>query len=165
MRRCLILSGSLALVLGLPLVAHAAPPGTGERPLMARLLDGLGFVHERDSDGDYKLIFQLDDGRSQMVWINGETETYGPYEIHEIWSPAHRFKGKLPEAESFLEDSQVKKLGAWQMRRISEDERVLIFVAKVPGPPTEASLRAVLQLVIDVADSTEARLSGGKDNL
>ncbi|MBM3258414.1 MAG: hypothetical protein FJY99_01550 [Candidatus Sericytochromatia bacterium] len=132
---------------------------------IARTLQRLGYKYRQDEDGDYTLIFETENKRSQMVWINGTTETYGPYDIIEIWSPAYRFKGTLDKAESYLEASQAKKLGAWQIARNPDGEGILMFVAKLTAPATEAGLDAAIHLVIDVADRMEAQLTDGGDAL
>ncbi|MEB3236138.1 MAG: hypothetical protein VKO64_00745 [Candidatus Sericytochromatia bacterium] len=170
MRRLLLTLLMLAAIpaTSLPALAQGSTspkPAVGASNPIAKALDRLGYRYRQDEDGDFSLVFETENKRSQMVWINGETETYGPYDIIEVWSPAYRFRGPLERAEGYMEASQVKKLGAWQIARNPDGEGILMFVAKLTAPPTEAGLDAAIHLVIDVADRMEAQLTDGGDAL
>ena len=65
------------------------------------------------NDGDIKLICQISDERTQVVFINSQTQNYQEMEIREIFSPAALFSANnltLPLAKKLLEENYNKKL-------------------------------------------------------
>jgi len=91
--------------------AHAAEPDKA----VGRALDTLKYTYEVDEDGDYKMVFDMDDGRSQLAFVRSTVEEFGKHKIREIWSPAYNSPGKqfpAAVANRLLEDSQdAKRLG------------------------------------------------------
>ena len=59
----------VALMLG----AAAAQAAEADRSI-GRQLDSLGYNHEIDADGDYQMVFDMDDGRSQLVYVRSAIE-------------------------------------------------------------------------------------------
>jgi len=114
-----------------------------------------------DKDGDFKLVFDVGDGRSQVLFINSQTEEMGGQEIVEIWSPA--YKGTASQQGSLglglLLASNNKKIGAWQAVR-SEDQVFFLFKAKVPlSALTPNFIKAVCAGVAATADEVENELT------
>src|SRR5689334_626624 len=85
------------LLAALALAAAAATPpalaGTPD-PALKVQLDSLDLKYEVDSDGDYKVVFDLGGGRSQLVWLRSAVETYGSLKVREIWSVGYKHGGK-----------------------------------------------------------------------
>ena len=78
-------------------------------------LKKLDFNYKITKKGDFKLMFNVEDGRTQLVFINSNTEEYRDFEIREIWSIAYKssdeqFPAKV--ANKLLEDTSRRKLGA-----------------------------------------------------
>ncbi len=69
-------------------------------PRVEKALKKLGLKYEVDKDGDFKLVFSVEDDRTQVVFINSTTETLGKMEIREIWSPTAKFSSTPPPALS-----------------------------------------------------------------
>jgi len=114
-----------------------------------------------DNDGDFKVIYKMGDVRTQMAFIRSTTETFRNLEIREIWSfgyesPTDVFPAEV--ASQLLEDSFVKKLGAW-----GKAGRRAVFVVRVAANADNESLIAVLELALSVADEMEEKLSGDTD--
>lgn len=60
---------------------------------VGKKLDALGLKYEVDADGDYKLLFEVENGRSQIVWVRSPVEALGNMRIREVLSIA----GKSPK--------------------------------------------------------------------
>jgi len=153
----------------LALLFAAASAQIGETPAgdprIRAALDELDVNYEVDSDGDFKVVFEFEeDGRSQIAFINSNTETFKLFEIRELWSPGYSsdlpFSAKV--ANRLLEDSFDKKLGAWQTM-MNNEKRVAVFAAKIAAGADPQSLWATLKLVLVAADEMEKELLGTDD--
>lgn len=121
-------------------------------------LKQLGLKYEVDKDGDYRLLFDVGEGRSQAVYIRGKSEVWRGIRVLEIFSPALDLQGKLPPelASKLLLDSQNAKLGGWQMRAGPQIE----YAVKVPDDLTPEQLQDLLEYVLDSADRLEREVTG-----
>ncbi|HEL5008048.1 TPA: hypothetical protein UOA91_004315, partial [Stenotrophomonas maltophilia] len=97
-----------ALLIGLAAAGPAAAATEADKAV-ARHLDKLGYTYEVDEDGDYRMVFDVEGGRTQMVYVRSSVEDFGTHNIREIWSPAYSAKTKqfpVAVANRLLEDSQ-----------------------------------------------------------
>lgn len=157
----------LALALGFaacaPLQAQD-PARTAADPGIKTQLEQLEYDYEVDDDNDYKLVFNIgDQGRSQIVYIRSPVETYGEHRVREIWSPAYKsptqdFPAQI--ANRLLEDADTKKLGGW----VKQDQYA-IFVVKIPADGDADALDDALDAAMSAADTMEAELTPGQDDL
>ena len=119
--------------------------------------------YEVDEDGDYKLLFGLDDDRSQIVWVRSPVETLGGMRIREVLA----IGGKLPKSKgadaagmqaTLTRDAMLKssdqKLGGWVLKT-SDDERVFYYVAQIPADLNAADLETVARVVAQNGDEFE----------
>lgn len=129
------------------------------------LLDNAGLKYEIDSDGDFKLLFGLDDDRTHIVWINSNTERYGHLEIREIWAVGLHSSEQLHADlhRSLLERNNQYKLGSWKLQRISRGEGAIFYV-QVAANLDRESLMSSIKIVAESADELEEELTG-KDDL
>ncbi len=133
--------------------AHAAEPDKA----VGRALDTLKYTYEVDEDGDYKMVFDMDDGRSQLAFVRSTVEEFGKHKIREIWSPAYNSPGKqfpAAVANRLLEDSQDAKMGAW----VKQDQ-LAMFVVKVDADATPEALSDAIDAAIRTADAMELELT------
>ena len=127
-------------------------------------LEQLGYEYEVDDDNDFKLVFKIgDEDRSQIVYIRSPVETYGEHRVREIWSPAYKsptddFPALI--ANRLLEDADTKKLGGW----VKQDQYA-IFVVKIDASADKEALDDALDAAMSAADSMEAELTPGVDDL
>lgn len=154
---------------GLPLVA-AEPTGPADGPAKPDLrvkgwLDQAGIKYEIADQSQFRIVFQLEGGRSQSVVVNSATEALGASEIREVWSVA-AVSGKggfSPEVlHALLAENQAKKLGAWSILARPEGE-VAIFSAKIPADLSHEKLVDAVQAVLETADAMEKRLTRADD--
>lgn len=133
--------------------AHAAEADKA----VGRALDKLEYTYEVDEDGDYKMVFDMDDGRSQLAFVRSTVEEFGKHKIREIWSPAYTSPGKqfpAAVANRLLEDSQDAKMGAW----VKQDQ-LAMFVVKVDANATPEALSDAIDAAIRTADAMELELT------
>jgi hypothetical protein len=139
-------------------LGEEAPNGD---PRVRKILDERKIKYTVDSDGDFKVVFELDEGRSQVAFIASATETYRNLEIREIVSPAYQSETDElpgPVANKLLADSADKKLGGWQKRG-----KYGLFVTKISAKANNESLWSALKATIESADAMEEQLTGNRD--
>lgn len=152
---------SLSVLAGL---AAAAAPAAAEDASVEKRLDRAGLKYEVDNDGDYKLTFNYTkEGRTQLVFVSGSTQTVSGLTVREVFSPAGRVEkdgisGK--KALELLENSGTLKMGSWEIRG-----DVLYFVIKVLDSATATELSSLLDIAAETADDKEIELSGERDDL
>jgi hypothetical protein len=156
------LSLSALALTGLALVS-SVPAAAQDRSVATRL-DKEGLKYEVDKDGDYKLLFDYtEEGRTQIVFVSGATQTVSGMTIREIFAPAARIeedKVTGSKALVLLEDSSTNKVGSWEIRG-----NVLYFVIKVPESLTSTELATLAKIAAESADNKEIELTGGGDEL
>lgn len=151
--------GLAALAEGAPDVTESPRPAPDERAVASLMASGLAY--EVDEDGDFRLLYELADGRSQVAWVASVTTRLQTVEFRDVWSVAHRASGPVPAnlAGELLADNAARTAGAWQVQR-SGDEYVVVYSAQVAADASPALLTEVLDAVIKAADEMERRLGG-----
>lgn len=154
--RIAVLAGVLLLAMG-QAQAGEADASVGKK-LAAQELK-----YEVDEDGDYKLLFGLDDDRSQVVWVRSPVETLGGMRIREVLSIGGKL-GKPKGAEetgtqaALVKDAMLKssaqKLGGWVLKA-SDDDRVFYYVAQIPADLNAEDLETVARVVAQNGDEFE----------
>lgn len=146
----------LVLLAGLlPSAARAADPH------VARQLEALGYTFEVDEDGDYKMVFTLAEGRTQVVFVRSPVEAYGTLRVREIWSPGLSVDGNAfpaAVANRLLSDSNEAKIGAWV-----KQGGIAMYVVKIDAAASTEQLSDAIAAAIDTADRLEQELTLGKD--
>lgn len=134
-------------------------------PRVVRALESTGLKFEIDEDGDFKILVEFKDGRSQLGFINSSTERYGSLEIREIWSTAAVGKGSLSEdmANLLLIKNNQVKFRVWRLRETQGGKIAVIFAAHVSADTDGESLRSVVELVFGEADALEEKVNGDDD--
>lgn len=156
MKRTLLPALLIALACAGPASAADADAAVG------RLLDKLGYNYEVDEDGDYRLVFDVEGDRTQMVYVRSAVEDFGSHNIREIWSPGYTSKTKqfpVAVANRLLEDSQDAKMGGWV-----KQEATAMFVVKIDADATTDQLSDAIDAAIRTADAMELELTK-KDDL
>ena len=150
-----------ALALALAALAPAALAGTPD-PTVKAQLDAEKIKYEVDSDGDYKVTFDLGNERTQLVWIRSAVESYGSLKVREIWSPGYKHDGELSAkmANRLLAHSHDVKLGGW-----TKQKAFVMFVVKIPANATAKQLRDAAEAAADAADEIEQEFTPGTDEL
>ena len=124
---------------------------------VGRLLDSLEYKYEVDEDGDYRLVFDMEDDRTQLVFVRSSVENYGSHKIREVWSPGYKSPGpQFPAlvANRLLEDSQDSKLGSWV-----KQSDIAMFVVKIDANAKADVLSDAIDAAIKSADAIELELT------
>jgi len=154
-----VLAFSTALLLG----GLAAAPAQAD-PSVAARLDARGVRYVVDEDGDYRVTYNYaDEGRTQLVFVSGRTESIAGFRIREVFAPAARIgrDGVTGhKALELLEESRRQKIGAWE---IAGD--VLYYVIKLPDSIDATQLEAAMDIAAEIADDKEIEFSGDRDDL
>jgi hypothetical protein len=130
---------------------------------IAAALDEAELKYEVDNDGDFKLTFELENGRTQMVFINSKTAKLGELEIRNVWSPAMATEGPLDAevANALLVENDQVKLGGWRVEANANGKRYAFFAAQIDAEADGDTLKQVLEAVVENADAKEKELTNG----
>lgn len=157
------MSRTHAALLGLILIAAPALAHAQDASVKRRLEDR-GVKYQVDADGDFKVTYNYKaEGRTQLVFVSGSTETVGGFLVREIFSPAARVGDdgiNGAKALELLKESSRNKLGSWEIRG-----DVLYFVIKVPDSINGGELESAMDIAGETADDMEKEMSGARDAL
>jgi len=145
-----------ALLLGASVAAADAPDN-----IVKAQLDSKGIKYEIDKDGDFKIVYKLDGGRTQIAWVRSTVNTFGSLKIREIWSPGYKSDSNefpLLIANSLLGKNHEMKLGAWEAQG-----DMAVFVVKIPADANADQLVDALVAAVNSADEVEKEITGDKD--
>lgn len=153
MRRILSI---ILIVACTPVAAEEAPaPPPPPDAFIVTQLEELGYEYEMDTDGNFRLLFDLDDERSQLVWIRNRTYESHGIAMRDVWSFALRLRGKYASvklADRLLRDSLDSIMGGWM-----RDGDYIAYLVKLPADATVEQLDAALGEAIDKADALELK--------
>ena len=123
-------------------------------------LDSRDFKYKITDSGDFRIIVELDNGRTQLLFVNSETETLNNMEIREVWSVG--YKGSMTAAvmRNMLRRSEKLKIGAWGINEAGDRG---YFTAKIPANLETDDLIKVIFVVGEAADELEKDVVGTDD--
>jgi hypothetical protein len=146
-----------ALLLLLALPAHAADPAPVADAALGKQLDALDIKYEVDEDADYKMTFELEGGRTQMVFARSPVETTGSHRIREIWSPGLKYS--TPELDAKVANRLLQNSGEVIMGGWVRQKSMAMFVVKIPAQATPEQLRDAIEAAAACADAIEQELT------
>ena len=121
-----------------------------------------GTPFQIDDDGDFQIVVNLGNGRTQLVWVRSVVEETNHQRVREIWSPGYQSQvSNFPAsvANQLLEDGHSRKLGGWV-----KQGNTAMFVVKIPADANANVLDESIDLAATTADEVEQDLTG-KDDL
>lgn len=133
-------------------------------PRVRAILDAANVRYEIDRDGDFKITYGYEDKRSQLVFINSNTEIFAGIEVREVWSVALKGLGQLSAevANDLLERNGRYKMGSWEIAR-REGQIVAIFKVVISANASRSELMPVVEMVGIQADEVEKEFLGTDD--
>lgn len=152
--------GALTVVglLAAPLALAQSPAD----PRVERALSKNNVVYSVEPNGDYRMLYETENGRSQLVWIRPETYSVGDVEVREIFSYADDLSDDQPLPPGWAEKLLVYNgdyvVGAWSRY----GDRVT-FSARVDANAPDHVLIGVMTLVLNTADLVEEEMTGLDD--
>ncbi len=130
--------------------------------------NALGLKYSFDeSTKFYKLLFNLDDSRSQLVFVNSKVyELSNGFKIREIFSTVAKLQNKTDYSHrvlfSLLEKNYEYSIGNWQIFG-GDPPYLLQFSIKVPAEISNTLLKEFLIMAARQADIMEKELTGTDD--
>ncbi len=123
------------------------------------LLDKADLKYEVDTDGDFKLVNGVGNGRTQVVFINSNTYQLQHMEMRQVWSVGYVSDGVMPPsiAKDLLRENAEIKLGGWEVRGFSGVETG-IFRVQIAADADLTALALALSVVGKTADEKEKEL-------
>jgi hypothetical protein len=154
-----LLGGALVVAAVAAAFAAESTTSSAEDPRVVTALESAGLEYSLD-EGDFRLDYDVDEARSQRVWVASKTARIDQLEMRDVWSVAARGKGEVPAdlARMLLKENVRMILGAWQVNQ-SEDEYLVVFSAPVNAAADAATLQEVIEVVMFSADRIEKQLS------
>jgi hypothetical protein len=153
---------AILLLAGVAPVAGAqdATEGMVPDPRVAAALKEAKLSYSIDG-GDFRLKYDIDTSRSQIVWVASATARIDQLEIRDVWSVASRGKGSLPGelANHLLKENARMTLGAWQVNQAT-DEYLVVFSAQVSAAANADALQDAIEAVVFSTDRIEKELTG-----
>ena len=153
--------GTILLVWLWASLGQIAVAQIGSEPLpdhdvrIKRILDAEEINYKIDKDGDFKMVFKVDEERTQAIWVRSRTNTYDQFEIREIFSFGYQNDGPFPEeiANTLLERNWTYKLGAW-----GRSGPYAVFVVRIAADSDAKALLTAIKMVVRVTDKMEKEL-------
>jgi hypothetical protein len=124
-------------------------------------LDSKGLTYEVDKDGDFKVLYKMGGGRTQLAWVRSVAYSYGSLKVREIWSPGYKSESDdFPAliANTMLDKNHEVKLGAWEAQG-----HVAVFVVKIAADANAEQLVDGIEAAVNSADELEKEITGDKD--
>jgi anti-anti-sigma factor len=122
------------------------------------LLDATELYHRIDEDGDARIIFPLESGRTQTAWITRNVDTIGEYAFRYVMSfvaDAGEIAGNFALMGSLLEQVSAKKGGGLVTRG-----SMLLYRMPVSTQASPESLAGAVALAAGIADELETSITG-----
>lgn len=153
----------LSLAFAAPALAQVGEESSPD-PRVKKLLDELHLKYEISPNGNYRLINDVGNDRTQLVIIDSETNTYDGMEIREIWSTGFESSGPLSAqvANALLDDTMSNKLALWATYTKNDGKHSAILVARISANANARTLRTAIEAV-NQADKMELKLTNGAD--
>lgn len=135
----------------------------GEDIRVQTRLDNAGIQYDVDEDGDYRMIIELEGGRTQIVFVNGDTHEVRGMEIREVWSVAMRADSIPPAVtrEMLLRNARYV-LGAWNIAPMGGREHLVFAIQLNALTPADDLAQAIL-IAAAAADEVELELLGSDE--
>ncbi len=125
-------------------------------PEIEKLLNEEGIKFRYTEDGEYRMLFEMDGDRSQLVFIDPAIYTLGDYKTFNVYSVAYR--GRVTKSMAMELLRPWYKVGYWRIQKVKDtaDTFLVAFYAQVPSTISAKDLRSCIQKVAREADALES---------
>lgn len=157
----MIRNTAAALAAGALLLTLSASAAEPDRNLQ-KLLDKAKIKYQVDDQGDFKITYDLGNGRTQLAYVRSGASDFGALKLREVLSIGYASPNEqIPNdvANRLLEHNAQTKLGAW-----TKQGRLAVFVSKIPADADARKLADAVELTAVLADALEQELAPGKDD-
>jgi hypothetical protein len=142
-----------------------AAAGAKPDPRAENALKKMGYKYAVTSLGNFRISFNLDDGRGHLVFISSSTEKFGSLETRKIWATVMNSKEPLSQelANKLLMDNIPMKLGAYELTRVDEGGYKIQFAARVDAGCSSDALKDAMRIILITADGKEKELTNADE--
>jgi hypothetical protein len=159
------ITGFFALF-GVTLIHAQSEDGKTPDSRIRKLLTELGLKYGVTESNRFKLTLGLgasNGDRSQLVYVDSNTENYQDMGLREVWSIAYICTGQLPNAtlRLLLKENETRKFGSWSIQTDDEGDDYVLFKAHIGGNATKKAFKSAVNMVSESADEMEKKLTGG----
>lgn len=153
-----------AIVAAMVLPVTSGDAASGSDPRLTKALEKAGLKYTTTKDGDCKLLFNLDEDRTHIVWAESNTETVGDFEIREVWAAGWQGDSQMDSDDMtrLLKENAATKIGAWELLE-DDGSFYAVFTAKIPADLPSAELKTILGFISAKADGLEKDLLDSDD--
>jgi len=141
--------------------ASSGPANPNLDPVLKKALDEIGWKYDTSPDGTCRILLSLGKERSHQVFVKSKKDSFVGADFRRIYATSMKSRD-LPSADilaKLLQDSTMKKLGAWELHKWSDGYRVILS-AKIPADSSSATLKATIRFILFGADEMEDQLTG-----
>lgn len=135
-------------------------------PRVHQQLKNAEIKYRVDKDGDFVVIYNLENDRTHAVYVMSETHTYGKLEKRTVLAPAFSLGNSdtLPGvvANHLLSLNSDTIIGAWGILKFSNG-KVAVLSASIPADASAEELSYTLQALSTSADEIEQEFAGNDD--
>ncbi|RYG36684.1 hypothetical protein EON81_08995 [bacterium] len=148
----------LVSVLAVPMAFSVAQTATDARVKVA--LDRLKLKYTLTELKSYQVELKTKKDRTQLVYINSNTEKFNGVEIREVTSNACVVKGKLDGdfALQLLTDNNKRTWGAWRAVE-QEGKTFVVFAVQIAADANEQTLSDAIEVAKISADDLEEKVT------
>ncbi len=156
--RRLLVAGGLTAALSLSVVGQTIVAD----PRVGKVFEELKWSVKTDEDGDYDVVMQCANNRTQLLVVRSRTFTTGKLEQREIWSAAGKVEGEIPVelARRLLAANLELKYGFWTVLPQSNGGQMVLYTARVPVDIDPETFADYCQSVAEITDGLEEELTG-----
>ncbi len=131
-------------------------------------IEATGLKFSKSDGGNFRFTFRENNGRTQLVVVNGSPESYKNADFVEIWSKAVSSESRPVnggQMRALLNDRQ-KTIGHWCLLKPSSPGKkwILYYSIKLPVSASAAAVEAAIRTCSSIADEKESELVGTDDN-
>lgn len=143
---------------------NEAPTGTTDSEAdtaVAARLDAKGTPYTVDADGDYRILVNVGEERTQLVWVRSVVHATDTQRIREIWTYGLRSdERRIPAhiANRLLSANMELVVGAWARQGGNA-----LLIIKIDADADAETLDETIDLAASIGDRMEQRLVTGDE--
>ena len=123
-----------------------------------RALQSASVKFTEDEDGDFRVQWTLEGGRTHVTFVNSRVCDCGGMELREVWAVG--FVAPSLDAnnlQALLEMNASYKIGAWELQKKRDGKYWAVFSVKVSADASGEALKLISGLVAKTADDIESK--------
>lgn len=140
--------------------ATDAVEATGD-PSVAHKLNKKDTPYTVDEDGDFRILVNVEDERTQLVWVRSSVNETDQQRVREIWTYGLRSEERrIPAhvANKLLAENAELIIGSW-----ARQDGNAVLIIRIDADADADTLDEAIDLAASIGDRMEQRLVSGDD--